>query len=69
VTTGHTGHPPYYPLYLSIKHVDLGLCYDEPGALSRFTVYRRNKPKYRRYKGKLEKLFSEIRPDIAIAAG
>ena len=69
VTTGHAGRPPYYPLHPSIKHIDLGLCYDEPGVLSRFTVYRRNKPKYRKHKEKLEKLFSEIRPDIAIAAG
>ena len=44
VTTGHAGRPPYYPLHPSIKHIDLGLCYDEPGVLSRFTVYRRNKP-------------------------
>jgi len=69
VTTGHAGRPPYYPLHPSIKHIDLGLCYDEPGTLSRFTVYRRNKPKYRKHKEELEKLFSEIRPDIAIAAG
>lgn len=69
ITTGHAGRPPYYPLHPSIKHIDLGLCYDEPGALSRFTVYRRNKPKYRKHKEELEKLFAEIRPDIAVAAG
>ena len=27
----------------------------EPGTLSRFTVYRRNKPKYRKHKEELEK--------------
>ena len=68
VTTGHAGRPPYYPLHPSIKHIDLGLCYDEPGNISRFTVYRRNFPKYRKHKKLLEQLFSEIRPDIAIAA-
>ena len=35
VTTGHAGRPPYYPLHPSIKHIDLGLCYDEAGELSR----------------------------------
>lgn len=69
VTTGHAGRPPYYPLHPSIKHIDLGLCYDEPGQISRFTAYRRNFPKYRKHKKLLEQLFSEIRPDIAIAAG
>ena len=69
VTTGHAGRPPYYPLHPSIKHIDLGLCYDEAGELSRFTVYRRNYPKYRRHREALEKLFADIRPDIAVAAG
>ena len=69
VTTGHAGRPPYYPLHPSIKHIDLGLCYDEAGELSRFTVYRRNYPKYRRHREELEKLFADIRPDIAVAAG
>lgn len=69
VTTGHAGRPPYYSLHPSIKHIDLGLCYDEPGQISRFTAYRRNFPKYRKHKKLLEQLFSEIRPDIAIAAG
>lgn len=69
VTTGHVGRPSYYPLHPSIKHIDLGLCYDEAGELSRFTVYRRNYPKYRRHREELEKLFADIRPDIAVAAG
>lgn len=69
VTTGHAGHSSYYPLHPSIKHIDLGLCYDEAGELSRFTVYRRNYPKYRRHREELEKLFADIRPDIAVAAG
>ena len=69
VTTGHAGRPSYYPLHPSIKHIDLGLCYDEAGELSRFTVYRRNYPKYRRHREELEKLFADIRPDIAVAAG
>ena len=69
VTTGHAGRSSYYPLHPSIKHIDLGLCYDEAGELSRFTVYRRNYPKYRRHREELEKLFADIRPDIAVAAG
>lgn len=69
VTTGHAGRPPYYPLHPSIKHIDLALCYDEPGQISRFTAYRRNFPKYRKHKKLLEQLFSGIRPNIAIAAG
>ena len=69
VTTGHAGRPSYYPLHPSIKHIDLGVCYDEPGALSRFTVYRRNLPKYRKHKKLLEQLFSEIKPDVAVAVG
>ncbi len=69
VTTGHAGRSSYYPLHPSIKHIDLGLCYDEAGELSRFTVYRRNYPKYRRHREALEKLFADIRPDIAVAAG
>ena len=69
VTTGHAGRSSYYPLHPSIKHIDLGLCYDEAGELSRFTVYRRNYPKYRRHREELEKLFADIRPDISVAAG
>lgn len=69
VTTGHAGRSSYYPLHPSIKHIDLGLCYDEAGELSRFTVYRRNYPKYRRHREELEKLFADIRPDIVVAAG
>ena len=69
VTTGHAGRSSYYPLHPSIKHIDLGLCYDEAGELSRFTVYRRNYPKYRKHREELEKLFADIRPDIAVAAG
>ena len=69
VTTGHAGRSSYYPLHPSIKHIDLGLCYDEAGELSRFTVYRRNYPKYCRHREELEKLFADIRPDIAVAAG
>ena len=69
VTTGHAGHSSYYPLHPSIKHIDLGLCYDEAGELSRFTVYRRNYPKYRRHRDELEKLFADIHPDIVVAAG
>ena len=69
VTTGHAGRSSYYPLHPSIKHIDLGLCYDEAGELSRFTTYRRNYPKYRRHREELEKLFADIRPDIAVAAG
>ena len=69
VTTGHAGRSSYYPLHPSIKHIDLGLCYDEAGELSRFTTYRRNYPKYRRHREELEKLFTDIRPDIAVAAG
>ena len=69
VTTGHAGRSSYYPLHPSIKHIDLGLCYDEAGELSRFATYRRNYPKYRRHREELEKLFADIRPDIAVAAG
>ena len=69
VTTGHAGRSSYYPLHPSIKHIDLGLCYDEAGELSRFAAYRRNYPKYRRHREELEKLFADIRPDIAVAAG
>ena len=69
VTTGHAGRPPYYPLHPSIKHIDLGLCYEVQGAISRFEAYRRNLPKYRKHKELLEELFAEIRPDIAVAAG
>ena len=69
VTTGHAGRPSYYPLHPSVKHIDLGICYDEPGVLSRFVVYRRNWSKYRKHKEELEKLFAKIRPDIAIAVG
>ena len=69
VTTGHAGRSSYYPLHPSIKHIDLGLCYDEAGELSRFAAYRRNYPKYRRHREELEKLFADIRPDIVVAAG
>ena len=69
VTTGHAGHPPYYPLHPSIKHIDLGLCYEVQGAISRFEAFRRNLPKYCKHKELLEELFAEIRPDIAVAAG
>lgn len=31
ITTGHAGRPSYYPLDPRIHHVDLGICYDEPG--------------------------------------
>ena len=69
VTSGHAGRPSYYPLHPSVKHIDLGLCYEVPGAISRFEAYRRNLPKYRKHKELLEQLFAEIRPDIAVAAG
>ncbi|WP_455516406.1 glycosyltransferase family 4 protein [Porphyromonas sp.] len=69
VTTGHAGHPPYYPLHPSIKHIDLGLCYEVQGAISRFEAFRRNLPKHCKHKELLEELFAEIRPDIAVAAG
>ena len=69
VTSGHAGRPSYYPLQPSVKHIDLGLCYEVPGAISRFEAYRRNLPKYRKHKELLERLFAEIRPDIAVAAG
>ena len=69
VTSGHAGRPSYYPLHPSVKHIDLGLCYEVQGAISRFEAYRRNLPKYRKHKELLEQLFAEIRPDIAVAAG
>ena len=69
VTSGHAGRPSYYPLHPSVKHIDLGLCYEVPGAISRFEAYRRNLPKYRKHKELLEQLFAEIRPDIAVDAG
>ena len=69
VTSGHAGRPSYYPLHPSVKHIDLGLCYEVQGAISRLEAYRRNLPKYRKHKELLEELFAEIRPDIAVATG
>ena len=69
ITTGHAGRPSYYPLDPRIHHVDLGICYDEPGTLSRFTVYRRNYRKYQRHERELRRLLFEIKPDITIASG
>lgn len=69
ITTKHTGRPSYYPLDPSIQHIDLEIPYQEPGQVSRWKAYRHNKPLYKRHRLALDKLFKELQPDIAIAAG
>lgn len=69
ITTKHTGRPPYYPLHPSIRHIDLSIPYEEPGETSRWKAYLHNRPRYKQHRQALNKLFMELRPDVAIAAG
>ena len=38
ITTGHFGKPSYFRLDERIKHIDLGLGYEEPGQINRLTI-------------------------------
>lgn len=69
ITTGHSGQAPYFELDSRVKHIDLGLNYIEPGKYHRFRLYFVNKPKYRKHEQELNRIFHEIKPDIAVAAG
>ena len=69
ITTGHFGKPSYFRLDERIKHIDLGLGYEEPGQTNRLTIALRNRPRYKKHEAELNRLFNEIKPDIAVAAG
>lgn len=69
ITTGHFGKPSYFRLDERIKHIDLGLGYEEPGQINRLTIALRNRPRYKKHEAELNRLFNEIKPDIAVAAG
>lgn len=69
VITTHRGRPSYYALDERIKHIDLGIDYEEPGQISKLEAYRRNKPRYQKHKEELSKLLVDIKADICVAAG
>lgn len=69
ITTGHFGKPSYFRLDERIKHIDLGLGYEEPGQINRLIIALRNRPRYKKHEAELNRLFNEIKPDIAVAAG
>lgn len=65
VTAEQRGRKPYFSLNSNIKHIDLGINYSENTNFIRKLIYYPFKRK--KHQQKLQKLLSEIRPDIAIS--
>ena len=67
VTTEQQGRPIVFPLEASIKHVDLGIGYEEGNGGSFISKLIRYPAKKLRHKRALARVLRELRPDIVIS--